>query len=60
MYSIPLLCVNCGNKFIDDEPDFYPDPFTINPPIEVKKGTKIADVKCPVCGCQTLTRWKSR
>ena len=58
MYSVHLQCVNCGNKFINDEPDYYRNPFQINPPIEIEKGVKIADMKCPICGCQTLARWE--
>jgi len=39
-YKINACCVNC---------DFRGD-------VEIKKGTKIEDEKCPNCGCQTITK----
>ena len=39
-YEINVQCNNC---------DFKGN-------IEVKKGTKIEDEKCPNCGCQTITK----
>lgn len=54
-YTIPLRCVNCGEYFINDEPDLYNIP--VRQGIHIRKGMKISDMNCPVCGCQTLARW---
>jgi len=59
-YSVPIQCVNCGSKFIDDDPGYYSDPGVIGEAINIKKGMKICEVECPVCGCLTLARWRVR
>lgn len=56
-YSVPLKCVNCQCKFIDDDPSLYPCSDVVPMPINIVKGMKISEIKCPVCGCQTLARW---
>lgn len=56
-YYVPLKCVNCGSKFVDDDPEYYSDSMNVHYKVMIKKGIKIADTKCPICGCQTLARW---
>lgn len=56
-YSVPLKCVNCQCKFIDDDPSMYAYADVVPEAINIAKGVKISDCKCPVCGCQTLARW---
>lgn len=49
-YYIPLECVNCRSRFWEYEPEEYRDYYGY----WIKKGTKISDIRCPICGCQTL------
>ena len=49
-YYIPLECVNCRTRFWEYEPESQRDEYEL----WIKQGVKISDIKCPICGCQTL------
>jgi predicted RNA-binding Zn-ribbon protein involved in translation (DUF1610 family) len=55
-YKVACKCYNCGSKFLARSMDeaYYCYGDDVDPVLEIPLGTKIADVKCPNCGCQTL------
>ena len=55
-YTVELECLNCRSYFIDDDPGMYPSMYVIPQEIHIKKGVKISEVECPICGCHTLIR----
>ena len=61
-YSVPLECLNCKSIFLDDSDkykrDFISNPYVSNQIMRIKMGCKISEVDCPVCGCQTLIRYR--
>ena len=57
-YTVDLECLNCRSVFIDDDPIMYPNTYLVPQIIHIKKGMKISEIGCPVCGCKTLIRWR--
>lgn len=57
-YSVELECLNCRSVFIDDDPGMWPNSYVVPQEIHIKKGVKISEVECPICGCKTLIRWR--
>lgn len=55
-YKASCKCYNCGSRFVarnlDEACYVYGD--NVDLVLEIPFGTKIADAKCPKCGCQTL------
>lgn len=54
-YSPKTWCMNCHSHFVYDPetpPDFRGSRGMDR--LNIKKGTRICDVKCPICGCKTL------
>lgn len=52
-YYIEVDCLNCGKRFHDRWVDV---DATMRGGLLIKKGTKIINTKCPVCGCKSLIR----
>lgn len=56
-YKAQCTCYNCGSKFLAfDEEELlvkYCDGRTYLA-LDIPKGTKIANMKCPKCGCESL------
>ena len=57
-YTVELECLNCRSVFVDDDPIMYPNTYIVPQTIHIKKGMKISEVECPICGCKTLIRWR--
>lgn len=55
-YKARCECYNCKTRFFarSAEEAFIHFGDSVELAIEIPKGTKIADIKCPKCGCQTL------
>jgi predicted RNA-binding Zn-ribbon protein involved in translation (DUF1610 family) len=55
-YKAACKCYNCGSKFLarNTEEAYYGYGDSVELALDIPLGTKIADMKCPKCGCQTL------
>lgn len=52
-YYIEADCLNCGKRFHDEWVDV---DVTKRNGLLIKKGVRIVDTKCPICGCRMLIR----
>lgn len=55
-YTVDLECLNCRSVFLDDDPGMWPNSYVVPQVIPIKKGKKISEINCPLCGCKTLIR----
>ncbi len=55
VYSVRTQCLNCKHAFIydSDVPYELRNSYS-HDKVKVPLGTKISNVKCPICGCKTL------
>ena len=56
-YKAQCTCYNCGSRFVAFDGDELYEKYCgeqVFLALDIPKGTKIADTKCPNCGCESL------